>query len=164
MPKPPLLWPERKRCCICRKKFRWTVLYQRYCSYQCAGVAEPHPYAFPRCCFRKREPGELVPVPKTTFFSLEEAMASHGARRDPRLEAYWCRHCHMVHLGHSKESMSKVEVIEDDPVAQFVPDDSYHYDWMFIQRRRGIKNWKTSKRRRKPPAEPPPYPKEYRRM
>lgn len=101
MPKPPLLYPERKRCCICRKHFGYIVLYRRYCSYECAQLDPPDPRVFPRCCFLSTRQGSAF-VPKKTFFTIEEALASWGAQRDPTLQAYWCGHCHMVHLGHDE--------------------------------------------------------------
>lgn len=159
MPKPPLLWPERQRCTICRKKFRWVVLYRKYCSYECAALEPPDPYLFPRCCFRKRREGEKVPAAKKTFFSLEQAMDSFGAHADPRLEAYWCRHCHMVHLGHSPRP-----VVEEDPEEEpeiYRTDWSYRFDWIYIRRR---KKQDRQKHRRRPSEVPPEYPKEYRHV
>lgn len=175
MPQSPLLWPERQRCVICRKRFRWVVIRQRYCSYDCAGLEEPDPRVFPRSCFNRKYPGENVPRAKTTYFSFEVALGSDPRKRDPTLEPYWCDHCHMVHLGHAPQPEiadspePPMEAVPSDPVVgesptpvpEFIPDPTYTMDWIYITRRK-----KADRRRRRlrPSETPPPYPREYRRM
>jgi len=92
-----LVWPQRQRCRKCRNYFGFIVIDQLFCSYECAGVAEPsrNPDEWPR-------QHTVFGQQKRAFFSEDEAVTflRKGNIRDK--QAYYCDFCHTWHVGSPK--------------------------------------------------------------
>lgn len=105
------LFPERQRCKACRGGFGEIDEYGNigaldglYCSYRCAGAAEPSkdPARNPRECVTQRDGKWQF---KRRFRSMSEV--PDKLRDDPSSTQYWCSNCRLIHTGHSRIDTSK---------------------------------------------------------
>lgn len=105
------LFPERQRCKACRGGFGEIDEYGNigaldglYCSYRCAGAAEPSkdPARNPRECVTQRDGKWQF---KRRFRSMSEV--PDKLKNDPSSTQYWCSNCKLIHTGHSRIDTSK---------------------------------------------------------
>ena len=93
------LYPDRARCLACRSYFGFIAVDGLFCSYRCAGIAEPSadPAEWPREHWT-RDRGSEVRRPKRDW--ITRADADHAARSIGRGKvAYQCGYCLGWHIG-----------------------------------------------------------------
>lgn len=97
------MFPQRQRCKTCRGSLGKTasdvVLLGLYCSPKCAGRAQPatNPNTAPRECVTQRD-GRWTW--KRRYRS--ESEIPDKICEDPSTNHYWCSHCSMLHIGHTR--------------------------------------------------------------
>ena len=102
-----LVYPERQRCCVCRKFFDFEVILGRYCSRSCANLPEQPAdiLDWPRKC-RVRRDGQWIP--KAVYFSAAEAARLNGGHH------YLCEPpdgCGMYHISHLPAPYSELTAL-----------------------------------------------------
>jgi hypothetical protein len=118
--RPPLLYPDRKRCRTCRNYFDFTVILRLYCSYECAGLPErpSDPADLPR---QYRVLRDGVWTHKSVFRTPEDAEMEAVMQG---IYSYACEPpvgCGMWHLSKHREPACGWNPAEAAPACDFDP-------------------------------------------
>lgn len=108
-----LLFPERKRCGVCRQFFGFYVIAGLYCSQECAGIpggvadlipARIDPATLPRGCRTVRD-GEIRA--KVRYGTEADADDHIPNNPNTQMNSYRCGHCGYWHVGHKQHPEMK---------------------------------------------------------